>query len=481
MKDRPPPSTASLSFGIKRPTSRNRRETDAPSAKAVHRPKILVLDTDPAVRRQLSVRLSGDYAVQAAGTAQEALGECVRNRPNLVITDLRPTDMDGIALLKELKSRWPLITVIVLTAHGTIAQAVKATQCGAFSYLIKPIEREELLGQVQRAIAASTFDANADDWRAKIVSRSQLMEDRLNIANRAANSELPILLTGENGTGKELLARAIHSASSRRKQAFVVVACKDKPREQLEDELFGHENAESAFARAQEGTLLLDEVGELTMDMQLALSRILVAQAKKPRSELAGRFARLICTSSRDLNALAKSGEFHAELLEQISILPIEIPPLGRRREDIPLLVSHFLEQATDGISQKKIYSPRAIELLATSDWPGNVRQLFELVKQHVALSHGKVLSKEFVAKSLGPQPSMPALDEARQQFSREFLAANLRLARGNVSEVARQIKRCRTDLYKLLGRFQLDPQDFKDTATSEVEFKDKQGCRRQR
>jgi two-component system, NtrC family, response regulator GlrR len=471
MKDRLTPLPTSLSFGITPPAPRNRRNTTAATPKAVHQPKILVVDADLTVRRSMSVRLGGaHYAVQVAGTAQAALDECIRNRPNLVITDLRPPDMGGIAFLKELKGRWPLVTVIVLTAHGTIPEAVKATQCGAFSYLIKPIEREELLGQVQRAIATSTFDANAGEWRAKIVSRSQLMEDRLSIANRAASCELPILLTGENGTGKELLARAIHSASSRRTQAFVVLSCKNQPREQLEIELLGNESAESAFKRAQEGTLLLDEVGELPSDLQVTLSRILAAEMKKPPAEQARRSARIICTSSRDLHALAKCDKFHADLLEQISILPIEIPPLGRRREDIPLLVSHFLEQATDGTSQKKIYSPKAIELLATSDWPGNVRQLFELVKQHVALSRGKLLSKEFVAQTLGPQPSgMPAYDEARQQFSRDFLAAKLRHTRGNISVAARLIKRSRTDFYKLLGRFQLDPQDFKQSATREV------------
>jgi two-component system, NtrC family, response regulator GlrR len=471
MKAKLTPPTASLGFGIVPQAREPQRRGDKAAPAATRKPKILIVDADPAMRRLVGVRLgSANYAVQSVGTAQAALDTCVRSRPNLVITDLRPGDMDGITFLKELKSRWPLISVIVVTAHGTISEAVEATQCGAFGYLVKPIEREELLGQVQRAIAVSTFDPNDSDWRAKIVSRSQLMEDRLSVANRAASCDVPVLLTGENGTGKELLARAIHAASSRRKKPFVVLACKDRQRQILEAELFGSESQESALQRAQGGTLLLDEIGELPFDLQVSLARG-IAQYSLPSSNsqdtkpsAARKNARLICTTSHDLQALTHSGAFFRDLLEQINILPIEIPPLGRRREDIPLLVSHFLEQATEAGGEKKIYSPKAIEVLATADWPGNVRQLFELVKQHVALSRGKLMSKEFVQQSLGPQPpSMLAYDEARDQFSHDFLAANLQRAGGNVTKAARLAKRSRTDFYKLLGRFRVQAHDFKE------------------
>jgi two-component system, NtrC family, response regulator GlrR len=478
MKGKLTPPTASLGFGIA-PQVREPHHPGGETAPApARKPKILVVDADLTMRRLMGIRLGGaNYAMQSVGTAQAALDACVRSRPNLVITDLRLGDMDGITFLKELKSRWPLISVIVLTAHGTIPEAVEATQCGAFGYLVKPIEREELLGQVQRSIAASTFNANDSDWRATIVSRSQLMEDRLSIANRAASCDVPVLLTGENGTGKELLARAIHAASPRRERPFVVLACKDRQRQILEAELFGSESQESALQRAQGGTLLLDEIGELPFDLQAALARAIgqyslpSSNAQDANPKAPRKYARLICTTSHDLQALVHSGAFFRDLLEQINILPIEIPPLGRRREDIPLLVSHFLEQATEAGDQKKIYSPKAIELLATADWPGNVRQLFDLVKQHVALSHGKLMSKEFVQKSLGPQPlSMPAYDEARDQFSRDFLAANLQRTGGNVTKAARLAKRSRTDFYKLLERFRLQAHDFKESSAHRTE-----------
>jgi two-component system response regulator GlrR len=421
-------------------------------------------------------RLGGEnYAVETADGAQVALDACVRSRPNLMITDLHLQDMDGLAFLKEIKSRWPQLTVIILTAHGTIAEAVQATQFGAFGYLVKPVGKEELLGQVQRATAASTFTLTEGDWGANFVSRSQLMEDRLAIANRAAGSDEPVLITGENGTGKELLARAIHAASARRERPFVAVSCRNTAHEALESELFGDEPDEAGHAgtqgngalqRAHGGTLLLDEIGDLPIKLQIALAKAVAKDHIPPRGSGDARRAdvRLICTTSRDLKPLMDTGAFLKDLYYQISILPVEIPPLGRRREDIPLLVSHFLEQATEAGGQKKIYSPKAIELLATTDWPGNVRQLFELVKQNVALSHGNVMTKEFVERSLGGDPTkIPSYDEAREKFSRDYLAKNLQRTAGNVTQAARLAKRTRTDFYKLLARYRIHPDDFKN------------------
>ncbi len=478
MKRRSPPPTASLGFGItpkNKGTGRRREEAAAP---VVRKAKILIVDPDPALRRLLVARLgAAKYAVDTADGARAALDACVRSRPNLVVTDLRLNDMDGLVFLKEMKSRWPQLSVIILTAHGTISEAVKATQCGAFGYLVKPVGRDELLGQVQRATAESTFAAGEGDWRSNLLSRSQLMEDRLRIANRAAASGVPILLTGENGTGKELFSRAIHAASVRRERPFVVVSCRNRVPDDLEIDIFGSDADESsvpqkaregALQRARGGTLLLDEIGELPVKLQVALAKSLAADQIPPGMSMgaARTDVRLICTSSRDLQNLTDAGAFFKDLYQQINILPIEIPPLGRRREDIPLLVSHFLEQATEPGGQKKIYSPKAIELLATTDWPGNVRQLFDLVKRNIALAHGEIITEEFVQQSLGAEPGkIPTYDEARDTFSREYLAQNLRRTSGNVSQAARLAKRSRTDFYNLLARYRLHPEDFKNTA----------------
>ena len=465
MKDKSPPSTASLGFGIisrHKPSANNK---DEPQPQAERKARVMVVDNDAESRRFMNARLgTAGYAVECVDSAQAALDACVRVRPNLVITDLRLEDMDGLALLKELKSRWPSMTVIILTAHGTIASAVEATQCGAFGFLVKPVEKAELLGQVERAVASSTFTLVEGDWRSQIVSRSQLMEDRLELANRAAGGDAPVLLTGENGTGKELLARAIHAASTRREKAFVAVHCRNASESALETELFGDRSPErgtaadlpGALGSALGGTLLLDEIGDLPLRLQAELIETLRHTPD----------VRLICTTSRDLKKLMEAGELRQDLYYQINILPIEIPPLGRRREDIPLLVSHFLEQAKDETGTNKIYSPEAIELLATTDWPGNVRQLFDLVKQNVALSHGKVMTKEFVKRSLGQEAKqVPTYDEAREEFALAYLKNNLQSTAGNVSQAARLAKRNRTDFYKLLARYRLQPDDFKVAA----------------
>lgn len=478
MKRQEPPPTASLGFGIT-PREKERKDaSDGDGSPAARKAKILVVDTDPALRRSMVNRLgAAHYAVDTADGAQAALDACVRSRPNLVITELRLTDMDGLAFLRELKSRWPELSVIILTAHGTIPEAVQATQSGAFGYLVKPVGKEELLGQVERATAESSFAAGEGDWRSNLISRNQLMEDRLRIANRAAASGVPILLTGENGTGKELFSRAIHAASVRREMPFVVVSCRNSSLDALESELFGSESdepsgpqmrQEGALQKARGGTLLLDEVGSLPIKLQVALVKSL-ANENVPSGRSSGAVradVRLICTTSRDLKPLTDSGAFFKDLYYLINILPIEMPPLGRRREDIPLLVSHFLEQATEPGGQRKIYSPKAIELLATTDWPGNVRQLFDLVKRNIALAHGEVMTEELVQQSLGGESGkIPTYDEARDSFSREYLAQNLRRTSGNVAQAARLAKRSRTDFYNLLARYRLHPEDFKKAA----------------
>jgi two-component system response regulator GlrR len=426
----------------------------------------------------MSTRLgAANYTVEAVADAQTALDACVRDRPHLVITDWQLEGMDGFSLLRELKGRWPALSVIFVTAHGSVREAVQATQHGAFGFLVKPVEKAELLGQVQRAIAESTFALADGDWRAAIVSRGKLMEDRLGQANWAAGSGAPVLLTGENGTGKELFARAIHAASARRGEAFISVSCRGSAEQMLEAELFGDPNdvvnaakkrESGAIRAARGGTLLLDEIGDLPARLQAKLSDLLSVELADDSRHQTSTNVRLICTTSCDLKQLMEAGKFREDLYYRINILPIEIPPLGRRREDIPLLVSHFLEQATEQGGDQKIYSTEAIELLATADWPGNVRQLFDLVKQNVALSRGAVMTKAFVQQSLGTDAMRsPTLDEARNKFSHDYLAHMLEATSGNVTKSARLAKRNRSDFYRLLARYRVRAETIKGADAS--------------
>ena len=422
--------------------------------------RILVVDDDPGLLRLLTIRLRAEnYDVEAVENGVAAVAAASRFRPDLVITDLRMDQMDGIGLLKELQSRWPGLKVILLTAHGTIPDAVQATQMGAFGFLTKPVDKQELLDHVQKALRISGFAGSDEDWRAGIVTRSSLMEEKLAQAHMVAGTDARVLITGESGTGKELLAQAIHAASPRRNKAFIVVSCSGSDEAALDTALFGEGGA---MAAAEGGTLLLDEIADLPLALQAKLLRFL---PDSPTQDTAGATAnvRVIASTAKDPQALVAAGTFREDLYYRLNVVHIEVPPLARRREDIPLLVAHFLARLSAETGMRRIYAPEAVELLATAEWPGNVRQLANVVRQNVALSQTPIMPVELVQQSLGGSPGrMVSFDEARDEFTRSYLSQILQITGGNVSQAARLAKRNRTDFYKLLGRHQLTPEDFK-------------------
>jgi len=442
---------------------------------AKRKARILVVDDDPGLLRLLTIRLRAEsYDVEAVENGVQALAAASRFRPDLVISDLRMDQLDGIGLLKELQHRWPGLKVILLTAHGTIPDAVQATQMGAFGFLTKPVEKQELLDQVQKALKISGFIDNDQDWRSDFITRSPLMEERLSQAHMVAGTDARVLITGESGSGKELLARAIHKASPRRNRAFVVVNCSAMAENLLESELFGHVKGAFAggdadhrglFEAAEGGTLLLDEIGDMPIRLQVKLLRVLQENAIRPlgSNQPLPVDVRVISATRADLAQLLAGGQFREDLYYRLNVVHIEMPPLARRREDIPVLVAHFLVQIARDSGTRKIYAPEAVELLATSDWPGNVRQLQNVVRQNVALSQTPIIPVELVQQSLGgTQGKLPSFDEARDEFTRSYLSQILQITAGNVSQAARLAKRNRTDFYKLLGRHQLVPDDFK-------------------
>ena len=411
-------------------------------------PRILVVDDDPGLLRLLTIRLrSQKYEVEPAENAAKALAAVTRFRPDLVITDLRMAEMDGIALLHELQRRWPSLNVIMLTAHGTIPDAVKATQSGAFAFLTKPVEKERLLEEVARALRTSGFSDTVEDWRAEFATRSPLLEDRLNKAYLVAETDSAVLITGDPGTGKELLARAIHRASARRGSAFVPLDCSA-----LEGER-GEEEMDTTLAGAAGGTLLLRGVNDLAPPLQVRLAR-----------SLAATDARVLATSDRRAEELVADGRFSHELLDRLSAVQIDLPPLGKRREDIPLLVAQCLEEFASETSQpKRALSPEAMEALASAKWPGNVRQLRSVVRQVASIGAGPVITLEQVQEAQGQATQLPSFDEARDEFTRSYLVQLLQVTQGNVSQAARMAKRNRTDFYKLLTKHNLRPEDFKE------------------
>ncbi len=437
--------------------------------------RILVVDDDPGLLRLLTIRLRAEsYEVEPVENGVQALAAASRFRPDLVISDLRMDQLDGIGLLKELQNRWPGLKVILLTAHGTIPDAVQATQMGAFGFLTKPVEKQELLDQVNKALKISGFVDTDQDWRVDFMTRSPLMEEKLAQAHMVAGTDARVLITGESGTGKELLARAIHKASPRRNRPFIAINCSAMAENMLESELFGHAQGafngatsehRGLFQTAEGGTLLLDEIGDMPMRLQVKLLRVLQENLIRPigSTQTIPTNIRVLSSTHADLQQLLAGGQFREDLYYRLNVVHIEMPSLNRRREDIPLLVAHFLATIARESGTRKIYAPEAVELLATSDWPGNVRQLQNVVRQNVALSQAPIIPVELVQQSLGgTQAKLPSFDEARDEFTRSYLSQILQITGGNVSQAARLAKRNRTDFYKLLGRHLLVPDDFK-------------------
>jgi two-component system response regulator GlrR len=411
-------------------------------------PRILVVDDDPGLLRLLTIRLrSQKYEVEPVTSAAEALAAVARVRPDLVVTDLRMAQMDGIALLKELQRRWPSLNVILLTAHGTIPDAVKATQSGAFAFLTKPVEKEHLLDEVRRALRTSGFaESDTDDWRAKFATRSPILEDRLAKAHRVADSDAAVLIVGEPGTGKELLAHAVHRASPRREASLTVLDCG------AIDAAGGEADLVRSVGEARGGSLLLRDVDELVPALQERLLRLL---------DQAG--VRVLATSNTRPDDLQGEEHFASSLLDRLGAVHIDLPPLSARREDIPLLVQQCLDEvAAESAQPRRSCSPEAMELLAAAAWPGNVRQLRMVLRQAASLGAGAVITPEQVQEAQGQTTQLPSFDEARDEFTRNYLVQLLQITEGNVSQAARLARRNRTDFYKLLSRHGIEPEQFK-------------------
>ncbi len=438
--------------------------------------KILLVDDDPGLLRLLSIRLRAEeYEVEAVESAAKALGVLHRFHPDLVITDLKMDKMDGIGLLKELQSRAPGLRVVIITAHGTIPDAVTATQGGAFGFLTKPIDKDELMETVQRAMKVSGSAEVGDDWAAEIITRNQKLKEILAQAKMVASTDARVLITGHSGTGKELLAKAIHRASPRADKPFVAINCSAMAENLLESELFGHvkgaftgatRSHDGLFKSADGGTLLLDEIGDMPMRLQVKLLRVLQENQVRPvgSTEAIDVDVRVISATHRNLQEMMREGSFREDLFYRLNVVQIVLPILDDRREDIPLLVSHFLQEiAKEAEQERKVYAPEAVELLVTAEWPGNIRQLYNVVRQNVALSRSPVISGELVQTSLGEHGGkLASFTDARDEFTRNYLSQILQITTGNVSQAARLAKRNRTDFYKLLARHDLNPDSFK-------------------
>ena len=443
--------------------------------------RILVVDDDADLLRLLSLRLQGaGYQVTAVTSAESALTQLEIEHPRLVLSDVKLPGRDGLQLFDEIRKRHPTLPVILLTAHGTIPDAVEATARGVFTYLTKPYEARELLDKIQQALAlgapaATPAAAGDESWRSEIVSRSSRMAEVLAEARMVAKTDASVLLRGDSGAGKEVLARAIHKASDRARKPFVAVNCGAIPEALLESELFGHvkgaftdahANHKGLFQQADGGTLLLDEIGDMPPALQVKLLRVLQERAVRPvgSTQTFPVDVRIISATHRDLDLAMESGQFREDLYYRLNVVTLTLPTLAQRREDIPLLANHFLQRLAGKYGKRLSgFAPEALKALTTAPWPGNVRQLFNVVEQVCALSSSPLIPLALVQRALRvPSVEVQTYAEAKQRFEREYLVGLLKLTDGNVADAARLADRNRTEFYRLLQKHELTPGHFK-------------------
>ena len=457
------------------------------SSTAVQRAHILVVDDDADMLRLLSMRLTAaGYRVSAVGSAEAALNQLDSEQPQLVLSDVQLPGRDGLALFDLVRARHPALPVILLTAHGTIPDAVEATARGVFTYLTKPFDGKALLDKIAQALSLSAPVVQAprgggdESWRDEIVSRSGRMAEVLAEAQMVAQSDASVLMLGDSGTGKELLARAIHRASSRAKKPFVAVNCGAIPEALLESELFGHmrgaftdavTNHKGLFQAADGGTLLLDEIGDMPPALQVKLLRVLQERAVRPlgSSQSIPVDVRILSATHRDLEVAMAAGQFREDLYYRLNVVMLTLPALGERREDIPLLAQHFLQRLAAKYSKRLSgFAPEALKALTTAAWPGNVRQLHNVVEQVCALSTTPLVPLALVQRALRT-PAIEVLPyaEAKRKFEREYLIGLLKLTDGNAADAARLADRNRTEFYRLMQKHELTPGLFKGEAGS--------------
>jgi two-component system response regulator GlrR len=445
--------------------------------------KVLLVDDDKDLLQLIAMRLAAaGYAVTAVESGEAALASLAVSRPQLVVTDLRMQGMDGMALFDAIHRDSPSLPVVILTAHGTIPEAVSATRRGVFSFLTKPFEPKVLLDTVAEAThLSSPATGEREAWRAEIITRSSAMEDLLQQARRVAASDASVCIFGQSGTGKELLAHAIHRASPRAQAPFIAVNCGAIPEGLLESELFGHKKGSftgaiadrrGLFQAAQGGTLFLDEVGDMPLSLQVKLLRALEERKIRPvgSHESFDIDVRVVSATHRKLEERIASGEFREDLYYRLNVVKLYIPSLAERREDIPLIASHYLTKLAARYRRAGLqFSPEAMQLLVSAPWPGNVRQLLNVVEQSVALAATEVIPESLVRQALDvADTALTPLDEARKAFERDYLVRILKITGGNVTRAARLAGRNRTEFYRLLERHSLEPGMFKGAAQKE-------------
>ncbi|WP_447602957.1 sigma-54-dependent transcriptional regulator [Nitrospira sp. Nam80] len=454
--------------------------------------RILVVDDDEGLLHLLKMRLSAmGFIVTPCTTGQDALNAAKQQTFDMAITDLRLRGEDGLEVTEELLRTQPGLPVIILTAHGSIPNAVEAMQRGAFGYLTKPFDDRELKAAIDKGLDQQRMSREIQRLKSlvkelygleNVIARSPAMQRLFQKIAQVADSDATILLTGETGTGKEVLARVIHTNSRRAKNSFVALNCAAIPDALFESELFGHvrgaftsavSSKRGFFQSANGGTLFLDEIAELPLSMQVKLLR--AVQEREVREVGADYVTkvdvRIIAATNKDLGEAVKAGTFRHDLYYRISVVPLTVPPLRERKDDIPLLGQHFLKHsAVRANKDVRGFTAAAMHRLMVYPWPGNVRELENAIEKAVVMTRQDLISPDLLPTvGVAPDIAMKPLTEAKEEFERTYLRNLLQMTGGNISRAAQFAGRYRADFYKMLKKYGLHPSSLRGKAETDM------------
>ena len=452
--------------------------------------RILIVDDEESIRSSLRRLLEyKGYETLAAEDGPRALELLTDQSVDVVLLDIKMPRMDGIEVLQKIRDGRADVSVVMISAHGTIETAVECTKKGAFDFLEKPLDQERLLVTVRNAVIQRQLVRRNRELqrthpgRDEMVGSSVRLEEIRATIDRVAQTDVRLLIVGENGTGKELVARAVHEHGRRASEAFIEVNCAAIPEELIESELFGHvkgsftgaiANRDGKFEQADRGTLFLDEIGDMSLAAQAKVLRVLQEGKfeKVGGNETCVVDVRVIAATNKDLLGEARRGSFREDLYYRLNVVPIYVPPLRERREDIPQLVEYFLGRVADSLGQRpKTVAPHALDILMRHAWPGNVRELRNLVERMVILSRGERVeaTEVFLERDAGPRTEMDDLfgHQTFQNFKddaeRRFLVRKLAENDGNISKTARALEMQRSNLYKKIEKYGLDTRSLSD------------------
>lgn len=445
---------------------------------------VLVIDDEQLVRWSIEKLLSKDgYDVISTGTGSEGLLKMKESTPDIVLLDMKLPDIDGIEVLRTIKKENNELPVIIITAYGSIDSAIDAIKAGAFDYIVKPFDAEKLKLTVDRALELFKLKTELEIFKDrahnqygfnKIIAESAAIKQAIEIAKKLAESDTTVLIQGESGTGKELFARAIHCASARQDRAFIDLNCSAIPVNLIESELFGYERGaftdaktskKGMFELADKGTLFLDEIGDMDLSTQAKLLRVIETKSFK---RLGGTKditvdVRIISATNKDLKKLVENGLFRDDLYYRINVVPIVIPPLRKRKEDIPLLVNHFIGVISKDLKKEVTgIEKEAMNFLVRYDWPGNVRELKNVIERMLLLTNKNVITKEFIPIELIESPINK--DTELEQFNslelekveKELIIKALSLADGNQTKAAQALSISRDALRYRMKKYNI-------------------------